>query len=76
MHAWTVQLTVDEEEQVEAALLATEGGTLIALSEEGVVLRAWAARNWRTVRLSTCVEAHPAGKGNGKNPVLIGLPRS
>ncbi len=76
MHMWTVQTAGGAEERVEAALLATDGGALIVLSEEGLILRAWAPGQWRTVRHVTGVEAHPAGKSNGKDNVVIGLPRS
>jgi hypothetical protein len=42
MPAWRVQIAEDADERVEAGMLATDGGALIAFSEEGLVLRAWA----------------------------------
>jgi hypothetical protein len=73
MPVWTVQ-TVGDDERVEAGLLAPEGGALVALSEEGLLVRAWAAGQWRTARQLTGVEAHPAGKADGPDAVLVGLP--
>jgi hypothetical protein len=75
MHVWTVQLAGGEEDRVEAALLAADGGALIALSEEGIVVRAWAPGHWRTAEVVSGVDAHPAGKANRKEPVLVSLPR-
>src|SRR3712207_7649184 len=46
-----------QDERVEAWMLATESGALIAFSEEGLVLRAWAPGQWRTVRALEAVEA-------------------
>ena len=75
MPVWAVQSADGENEQVEAGLLATEGGALVALSEEGLMLRAWAAGQWRTVRHVHGVHAHPAGTAEGRDHHLIGLPR-
>src|SRR3954468_2216671 len=72
MYVWTVQLAAGEEDRVEAPLVATEGGALVALSEDGHLVQAWAPGHWRTVRRVTGVEAHPAGKANGN---LVQLPR-
>jgi len=62
MPTWIVQIAGLEEERVEAGVLATESGTLVAMSEEGLLIRAWAAGSWRTVRRVSGPEAHPAGK--------------
>ncbi len=71
MPVWTVRTAGGEDERVEAELLATEGGALIALSDEGLISRAWAPGHWRTVRQVESRGAHPTGNGN----VLAGLPR-
>src|SRR3954465_14000844 len=42
MPIWTVSTGQHDEERIEADLLTTEGGALVALSEEGLLLRAWA----------------------------------
>ena len=75
MPVWTVQSADGEDEQVQAGLLATEGGTLVALDDEGLMLRAWAPGQWRTVRHVHGVGPHPVGTANGKDNVLTGLPR-
>jgi hypothetical protein len=55
-------------------MLATEAGTLIAFSEEGLVLRAWAPGQWRTVRHLEPVEAFRGGAGS-TGDVLHWMPR-
>ncbi|MGR6963316.1 hypothetical protein ACU610_02495 [Geodermatophilus sp. URMC 61] len=73
MPAWTVQVAEDQDEQVEAGILVTEGGALIAFSEEGLVLRAWAPGQWRTVRH---LEPAPVFRGGAHSrDVLTWLPR-
>jgi hypothetical protein len=74
MPAWTVQVAEDEDERVEAGMLATEAGALIAFSEEGLVLRAWAPGQWRTVRHLETAEAFRGGV-DGRADVLTWLPR-
>ncbi len=69
---WLVQAADGTEERIEAGMLATEGGVLVALSLEGVLTRAWAPGSWQTVRLLRGMEAHPAGKGNDRD-VVVGL---
>ena len=69
---WLVQAADGAEERIEAGMLATEGGALVALSLEGVLTRAWAPGSWQTVRLLSGMEAHPAGKGNDRD-VVVGL---
>ncbi|MBB3083081.1 hypothetical protein [Geodermatophilus sabuli] len=72
MPVWTVQTTNGDDERVEAGLLATEGGALVALSEEGLMVRAWAPGQWRTVR-------HVGGAGaatSGRVGVLVGSPQN
>ena len=75
MPIWTVQITDGKDEKIEAGLLATEGGALVALSEDGLLTRAWAPGQWRTVRQVTGVDAHPASQSNETDKLLIGLPR-
>ncbi len=74
MPVWDVQVVDGDDEQVEAGLLATEGGALVALSEDGLMVRAWAPGRWRTARHVSGVDAHPAGTANGRDPVLVPLP--
>lgn len=74
MPIWTVQVTDGEDETIEAELLAVQGGALVALSEDGLLMRAWAPGQWRTVRQVTGVDAHPASQSM-QDQVLIGLPR-
>jgi hypothetical protein len=75
MPIWTVGTTEGQDERIEADLLTTEGGALLALSDEGLMLRAWAPGQWRTVGHVTGREAHPAGKAHDHDSVVIGLPR-
>ena len=74
MPAWTVQVAEDQDERVEAGMLATESGTLIAFSEEGLVLRAWAPGQWRTVRHLEPAEALRGG-ADSTSDVLTWMPR-
>jgi len=74
MPAWAVQVAQDQDERVEAWMLATESGALIAFSEEGLVLRAWAPGQWRTVRALEAVQALRGG-ADSTNDVLTWLPR-
>jgi hypothetical protein len=75
MPIWTVQITDGGDEKVEAGLLATESGALVALSEDGLLTRAWAPGQWRTVRQVAGVDAHPACQSADEDQLLIGLPR-
>jgi len=75
MPIWTVGIAEGEDERSEADLLATESGALVAFSEDGVLLRAWAPGQWRTVGHVTGVDAHPAGKSPSGRKVVVGLPR-
>src|SRR3712207_5987393 len=75
MPMWTVQITGGEDEKIEAGLLATDSGALVALSEDGLLTRAWAPGQWRTVRQVTGVDAHPARRSEEQDELLIGLPR-
>jgi hypothetical protein len=80
MSQWTVQITDGEDERVEAGMLAMEGGALVALSDEGLVIGAWAPDQWRRVRLVTRAEDHPAGRDTAadvqlEGNVVVGLPR-
>ena len=74
MPIWTVQLAGGQEERLEADLLATEGGALVGMSEEGLLVRAWAPGHWQSARHVSGVEAHPAGKGRSEDAVVVGLP--
>ena len=75
MPAWTVQVAENADERVEAGMLATEAGSLIAFSEEGVLLRAWAPGQWRTVRQLEEAETLRIGGARRGNDVLSWLPR-
>jgi hypothetical protein len=69
MPVWTVQTTSGDDERVEAGLLATEGGALVALSEEGLMVRAWAPGQW-------CTVWHVGGAGAAtsiRDDVLVGF---
>ena len=74
MPAWAVQVAQDQDERVEAWMLATESGALIAFSEEGLVLRAWAPGQWRTVRALEAAQALRGG-ADSTNDVLAWLQR-
>ena len=50
-----------QDERIEADLLTTEGGALLALSDEGLMLRAWAPGQWRTVGHVTGRVGHRVG---------------
>lgn len=69
MPIWTVQDVTGEVETIEAELLATEGGALVALGDDGLLARAWGSGSWRSVRLVDATDIEPA------DPVLVGLPR-
>ena len=73
MSMWTVGRADGVDEQIEADLLAIESGALVALSEDGLLLRAWALGQWRTVEHVTGAAAHPAGKSAARGPVVVGL---
>jgi muconolactone delta-isomerase len=75
MPMWTVARADGMDEQVEADALATESGALVALAEDGLLLRAWAPGQWQTVGQVTGVAAHPAGKATARGPVVVGMPR-
>jgi hypothetical protein len=70
---WLVRAADGTEERIEAGMMATEGGALVALSVEGDLTRAWAPGHWQAVRLLSGVEAHPAGKGNESGVVGLHL---
>jgi hypothetical protein len=74
MPMWTVGRSDGMDEQIEADMLATESGTLVALAEDGLLLRAWAPGQWRTAGHVTGVAAHPAGSARS-GPVVVGMPR-
>ncbi len=74
MPAWTVQIEEDTNERVEAGMLATEAGALIAFSEEGLVLRAWAPGQWQSVRHLEEVEGVRSGGAETRDDVLTWLP--
>jgi hypothetical protein len=76
MPIWTVQSTDGGDEEIEAGLLATESGALVALTEDGLLTRAWAPGQWRTVRQATGVRPHPAPRRpKDQDDLLVGLPR-
>src|SRR3954464_5879483 len=63
MPVWTVQIAGGEDETVEAGMLVTESGALVAMSEECSILRAWAPGQWRTARQGDRGGRLPAGHG-------------
>lgn len=71
MPVWTVQVAGGRDERIEAGMLATEAGVLVALSEEGLMVRAWAPGEWRTVQ--QLVGARVSGP-TPRSSVLVGLP--
>jgi len=75
MSMWTVGRADGMDEQIEAEMLATESGALVALAEDGLLLRAWAPGQWRTAGHVAGVAAHPAGTSTARGPVVVGLPR-
>lgn len=75
MPVWTVRMPGGEDERIEAEMLLLESGALMALSEESLVVRAWAPGVWQTVRQITGAEANQAGERSGKANALVGLPR-
>jgi hypothetical protein len=75
MPAWTVQIREDTDERVEAGMLATDAGALIAFSEEGLVQRAWAPGQWQTVRRLEEAEGLCGGEAGARDDVLSWLPR-
>jgi hypothetical protein len=75
MPMWTVQDAGGEHERIEAGLLVTESGALLALSEEGVMMRAWAPGQWRTVRFVSTAGGHPTGRTSGTGNLLVGVPQ-
>ena len=74
MSMWTVSQADGVEVQVEADVLTTESGALVALADDGLLLRAWAPGQWQTAGHVTGVAAHPTGKA-GRSPVVVEIPR-
>jgi hypothetical protein len=78
MPVWTVEVAGGGSETVEAGLVGTEFGALVALSDDGLVLCAWAPGQWKAVRLLEDAAPRPTiprPAGNA-DTVLVGLPRS
>jgi hypothetical protein len=73
MPVWTVQTVSGEDQRVEAGMLVTESGALIALSPDALVIQAWAPGQWLTVRHVEGAEPHPASAF--EENVLVGLPQ-
>jgi hypothetical protein len=61
---WTVEIG-DGAVRIDAAVVATEHGVLVVIDDEGMVERAYAPGEWRTVRRGDGRESHPAGKRLG-----------
>jgi hypothetical protein len=74
MSMWTVGRADGVDEKIEADVLTTESGALVALTDDGLLLRAWAPGQWRTAGHVTGVAAHPAGKQGARGPVVVGMP--
>ncbi len=73
MPIWTVQTAEGEDETIEAGLVATEGGALVALADDGLLTRAWAPGHWRSVHR---VADAGALADAPEETVLYGLPSS
>lgn len=69
MPVWAVQIEGCEDETVEAGLLTTEGGALVALSPEGLIVRAWGPGRWDGVRVVAGLESE-----HDEETVLFGVP--
>ncbi|MGY1605349.1 hypothetical protein [Geodermatophilus sp. SYSU D00815] len=65
-----MQSSDGEDERVEAGMLATDGGALLALTDDGLLQQAWAPGQWRTARRVADQDPHPGG---GRK-VLVGVP--
>ena len=78
MPTWSVQESDGRDEMIEAGLVATEGGALVALTDDGLLSRAWAPGHWRSVR-RLCdagrTEAADEDAGMPAEGILLGLPR-
>lgn len=74
MPVWTVQVAGSKDERVEAGMLATESGALVALSQQGLLVRAWAPGHWETVRHVDGVDEYPVEGGLQEANILVGLP--
>jgi hypothetical protein len=77
MPVWSVQVANGKDQTVEAGMLITESGSLLAMAEDGLLLLAWAPGEWRTVR---CIDgalrnlaASPDWPGQRLAPVPSGL---
>ena len=75
MPVWAIKSTGGDEEWVEAGMLATESGALVALSLEGLTLRAWAPGQWLTVRHVEGGSSEPVADRVEEPNVVIGLSR-
>ena len=73
MPVWTVRMPGGEDERIAADLLLVESGALMALSEESLLVRAWAPGEWRTVLQIDGAE--PGQAAEGQAHALVGLPR-
>ena len=52
-----------EDEVVDAGMLVTDGGALVAFTEDGLMVRAWAPGEWRTALAWTAVLTYCARPG-------------
>ena len=75
MPLWTIQGTGGDEEWIEAGMLATESGALVALSMDGLMLRAWAPGQWLTVRHVETGTPEPVARRVEEPNVVSALPR-
>ncbi len=75
MPVWAIQSTGEDEEWVEGGMLATESGALVALSLEGLILRAWAPGQWLTVRHVEPGRPEPLANRVEEPNVVSALPR-
>jgi hypothetical protein len=74
MPVWTVQVAGGEDETVEAGLLVTESGSLLAISADGLLLSAWAPGRWDRVRCVSHTNANQVDDGELRSAGLVGVP--
>ena len=72
MPVWTVRMPGGEDERIAADMLLVECGALMALSEEALLVRAWAPGEWRTVLRIDGAEPDRARERHGKAHALVG----
>ena len=75
MPVWTVRMPGGENERIAAEMLLVESGALMALSEESLLVWAWAPGEWRTVHRIDGADADQAEERHEEAHGLVPLPR-